>query len=88
MTDNMHAWKSDEYGYCARLVAFKGDRNVGKAPCTIAAYLRLQASQAYRDGEYELSARLGYAATCINEDARNAHAPDWARAEEALEISL
>ena len=88
MTDNMHAWKNDEYGYCARLVASKGNKNVGKEPSSIAYYLRLQASHAYSDGEYELSARLGYAATCINEDAHNTHTPDWTRAEEALEIAL
>lgn len=83
MTDNMHAWKSDEYGYCADLVAFRGSIEVGETPATIARYLRLQASQAYCDGEYELSSRLWYAATCIDD-----HTPDWRRAEEALEIPI
>jgi hypothetical protein len=85
---DLHTWKNDEYGYCADLVAFKGDNNVGRDPKSIATYLRLQASAAYRDGQYELSARLGTAATAINEDARNNHAPNWLGAEEILEINL
>ncbi len=70
-------WKSDEFAYCAGLVRNRGDDNVGYDPKRIATYLRLQASDAYRSHEYELSARLGTAATCINEDARNNHEPRW-----------
>ena len=80
----MNKWKSDELGYCRHLAANHGDNNVGRGPKEIATYLRLQASDAFRDGEYEISARLGTAATCINEDARNNHAPDWTRAVEIL----
>jgi hypothetical protein len=85
---DMHAWKDDEYGYCAELVAFKGNDNIGRNPRVIAQYLRLQASSAFRDGEYELSARLGTAATAISESADNNHAPNWLWAEEVVEINL
>lgn len=74
------SWKSGEAGYCYSLVFSHGDDLVGRDPKNVASYLRLQASQAYRDGENEISARLGTAATAINEDARNNHQPDWARA--------
>ena len=74
----------DEMTYCANLVSTKGDRNVGLDPKTIATYLRLQASIAFNAGEYECSARLGEAATALNCDARNNHAPNWARAESVL----
>jgi hypothetical protein len=65
-------------------VARRGDSNVGTDPKTIAHYLRLQASQAFGDGEQELCARLSVAATVINCDARNNHAPDWNRALKIL----
>lgn len=77
-------WKDGEFAYCEALVHARGNRDVGGAPQTIAAYLRLQASSAFSDGEFELSARLAYAATAINEDARNAHTPNWAEAERVL----
>ncbi len=76
-------WKTGEAGYCFNLVFRRGDDNVGHDPKTIATYLRGQASSAYRDGEFEVSARLGAAATAVNEDARNSHLPDW---EGALDI--
>ena len=78
------AWKDYELGYCYNLVAMHGDENVGHDPKTIATYLRLQASSAFRDGEYEIAARLGAAATAINEDARNNHVPAWERAVDCL----
>jgi hypothetical protein len=77
-------WKDYELGYCYSLIANHGDNNVGRDPKTIATYLRLQASSAFRDGEYEIAARLGAAATAINEDARNNHAPAWERAVDCL----
>lgn len=80
----MSVWKSGECWYCARLIASKGDDLVGRDPKTIAQYLRVQACAAFRDGEYEICARLGSAATAINEDSRNNHPPDWARAEEIM----
>ena len=80
----MANWKDGECGYCYHLALCNGDAKVGRDPKTIATYLRLQASQAFRDGEYERSARLGAAATCINEDARNNHAPNWILASEIL----
>jgi hypothetical protein len=73
-------WKDGELIYCCRLVERRGDDNVGYEPATIAAYLRLQAASAYRDGEYEIAARLGEAATAVNADARCNHAPNWERA--------
>jgi hypothetical protein len=79
-------WKDNEFSYCRELIAKRGDKNVGRDPKSVAAYLRLQAAGAFRDGELEISARLGYAATCINEDARNNHAPDWQRAEGAMSL--
>lgn len=80
------AWKDGELDYCRGLVQTQGDSNVGRDPKTIATYLRLQASAAFRDGEFEIAARLGQAAICINEDARNNHVPDWDRALHALKI--
>ncbi len=77
-------WKEGELHYCCLLVASKGNADVGRDPKSVATYLRLQASAACRDREYEISARLGSAATAINEDARNNHAPDWTRAEAIL----
>jgi hypothetical protein len=53
------------------------DDAVGREPKTIATYVRLRAAKAFCDGEYEISARLGAAATAINTDARNNHDPDW-----------
>jgi hypothetical protein len=79
------SWKDGEYRYCRDLVGSRGDSNVGSDPKTIATYLRLQASSALRDGEYEISARLGVAATAINEDARNNHTPAWQRACDVLD---
>lgn len=81
---DMTTWKSGEVVYCANLVLAHGDSNVGHDPKTIATYLRLQASQAFRDGQWEIAARLGAAATAVNEDARNNHAPDWNRAASYL----
>ena len=78
-------WKDGEYQYCRELVGKRGDSNVGTDPKTIATYLRLQASAALRDGQYEISARLGVAATAVNEDARNNHVPAWSRAEAILD---
>lgn len=77
-------WNKGECGYCYRVVLMEGNPSIGRDPKTIATYLRLQASSAFRDGEYERSARLGAAATCVNEDARNSHNPDWRRASEIL----
>lgn len=74
-------WKDGEYNFCAVMVRQRGHENVSHEPKTIATYLRLQASAAFGDGEFEISARLGTAATAINEDARNNHQPDWTRAE-------
>lgn len=79
-------WKAGEFEYCAELVRSRGDVNVGDDPKTIATYLRLQASQAFRDGQLEIAARLGAAATAINEDARNSHNPDWGRAAKIMEV--
>lgn len=78
------AWKNGEVGYCLDLVVFRGDDSVGHDPKTIATYLRLQSSTAFRDREYEISARLAAAANCINEDARNNHEPKWDWACEIL----
>lgn len=78
------AWRGNEFGYCRRLVNHRGDDRVGRDPKTIATYLRVTSSQAYDDGEYEISARLAKAAICINEDARNNHAPNWTYAEKAV----
>jgi hypothetical protein len=85
--DSFEGWKSDEFGYCRDLVRSRGDDNVGHGPATIATYLRLQAAQACRDGEYEISARLGSAATAINEDARNKHEPNWGHALRIMTIT-
>lgn len=81
-------WKNGEFVYCADLVCGQGDDNVGRDPKNVAAYLRLQASDAFRDREFELAARLGHAAMAINCDARNNHAPDWTRARRVLEKAL
>ena len=70
-------WHDGEYDDCRRLVRDCGDGAVRREPKTIATYLRRQAEHALRDGEYEISARLGAAATAINTDARNNHDPDW-----------
>lgn len=77
-------WKAGEADYCRRVVKTHGDGSVSYDPKTIATYLRLQASAAFRDNEFETAARLGAAATAINEDARNNHTPDWNRALEVL----
>jgi hypothetical protein len=76
-----YSWKDYEFGYCLNLIRTKGNANVGHDPKTIASYLRLQASSAFRDRELEITARLCCAATAINEDARNNHEPQWDRAE-------
>jgi hypothetical protein len=78
------AWKAYEFSYCYSLVERRGDDKVGRDPKTIATYLRLQASSAFSDDEFEISARLSTAATAINEDARNSHTPNWQRAEDIL----
>lgn len=80
-------WNDGELGYLICLISQRGDDNVTRDPKTIAAYLRLQASSAFYDGRLTLSACIGAAATAINADARNDHAPDWARAREALEVA-
>ena len=54
-------WHDGEYDYCRRLVRDCGDGAVRREPKTIATYLRRQAEHALRDGEYEISARLGAA---------------------------
>ncbi len=77
-------WNGREYLYCRKLVVKQGNAEVGHDPKTVATYLRLQASKAFRDGEYEISARLGTAATAINEDARNNHVPNWKHAAAIL----
>lgn len=77
-------WNEGELGYCCKLIGDRGNDSVGRDPKSIATYLRLQAASAFRDGEIEISTRLGTAATAINEDARNDHAPDWKRAELAM----
>jgi hypothetical protein len=73
-------WKDDEVAYCLGLVHNHGDDKVGHDPKSIATYLRLQASAAFSAQQFEISARLGTAATAINEDARNNHTPNWDRA--------
>lgn len=78
------SWKDGEYRYCAKMVLAHGDDSVTHEPKTIATYLRLQAAHAFREGHYEISARLGAAATCINEDARNNHPPRWEDATDIL----
>jgi hypothetical protein len=50
-------WHDGEYDYCRRLVRDCGDGAVRREPKTIATYLRLRAAHAFRDGEYEISAR-------------------------------
>ncbi len=77
MTPQFEEWKDNEYGYCFSLVARQGDPRIGHDPKTIATYLRLQAVDAFRDGHYEISARLSTAATALNSDARHSHIPRW-----------
>jgi len=84
MRDDMRAWKEGELHYCCLLIGGKGDDKVGHDPKTVATYLRLQSACAFRDGEYVLSAALATAATAINCDARNNHAPDWKAAEKIM----
>jgi hypothetical protein len=81
-------WKDREFEYCALLVQARGDDSVGRDPKDIAQYLRLQAANAFRDNEFELSAHLCAAATAINEDARNNHEPDWELAYTILFVAL
>ena len=71
----------EQLEFCLKLIANEGDAKVGYDPRTVATYLRLQASSAFRAEDYKSSACLGAAATAINEDARNNHAPDWKRAQ-------
>jgi hypothetical protein len=78
----MTNWKDGEFEYCQELIATRGNADVTHDPKTIAAYLRLQASCAFGDGEFEIAARLGDAATSINCDA-----PDWNRASISVERS-
>jgi hypothetical protein len=70
----------EELEYCLKLITNEGNAKVGYDPKTIATYLRLQASSAFRAEDYKSSACLAAAATAINEDARNDHRPDWKRA--------
>lgn len=70
----------DMLEFCLKIIANEGDAKVGYDPKTIATYLRLQATSAFRVEDYKTSACLGAAATAINEDARNDHTPDWKRA--------
>lgn len=80
-------WKNGEYEYCRRLVQSHGAlMGIGTDPQTVASYLRLQASDAFRFDFIAASARLGVAATCINEDARNNHEPRWDDALAVLEL--
>lgn len=81
----MNDWNDNELDYCTELVRHRGDHKVGTDPKTVATYLRLMAAQAFRDQEWEISSRLGMAATCINEDARNNHEPHWDEAWKALD---
>jgi hypothetical protein len=81
----MKTWKDGEFEYCQELIADRGNANVSHDHKTIATYLRLQAASAFGDGEFEIAARLGDAATAINCDARNNHAPDWNRAAISVE---
>ena len=71
----------EQLEFCLKLIANEGDAKVGYDPRTVATYLRLQASSAFRAEDYKSSACLGAAATAINEDARSSHAPDWKRAQ-------
>lgn len=81
-------WTEDEWYYCQGLIRSHGNPEVGHDPKTIATYLRLQSSKALNHGLYEMSARLGYAATCINEDARNNHEPRWDDADRTLQSRI
>jgi len=60
-----YAWKNYEFLRCLCLIQSRS---------ADASYLRMQASSAFRDGEPEISARLRYAATAVNDGA-------WKRAE-------
>lgn len=71
------SWKDGEYAYCCKVAQKHGNREVGRNPKAVASYFRLQAASAFRDGEIEIAARLGHAATLINCDARNDHEPAW-----------
>ena len=84
MREQMRAWNEGELHYCCLLIGGRGDSKVGRDPKTVAAYLRLQSASAFRDGEHVLSAALATAATAINCDARNDHAPDWKAAEKIM----
>jgi len=84
---NLSLWKKGEFDYCLNLVKSRGNSSVGTSPQIIAQYLRLQSSDAFWRHEYEISARLATAATCISESADNNHTPAWERAELALSIS-
>lgn len=75
---------ADEMDYCRTLVATRGNSSVGRAPSVVASYLRLQAANAFRVGDYEAAARLGQAATKINWSADNDHVPRWGDAVAAL----
>ena len=79
----MKKWKDGECAFCYRMVDTNGSQ-VSDDPKTVATYLRVQAFDAFRAEEYEISAALGVAATCINEDARNNHAPRWKEAVRIL----
>ncbi len=51
-------WKDRELVYCLNLVAKDGDDFVGHNPDHILSYLKLQATDAHRDGEYGNAAIL------------------------------
>jgi hypothetical protein len=84
MREDARAWKEGELHYCCLLIGSRGNRQVGFDPKNVASYLRLQSAAAFRDGEFILSATLATAATVINCDARNNHAPDWKAAEKIM----
>lgn len=77
----------DELAYCRLLVETRGNDSVGRTPSVVASYLRLQASIAFRQGHYEMAARLGHAATQINWSADNKHEPRWECALDAFAIA-
>lgn len=81
------AFAREELAYCLSLVSTHGDDKVGHDAKTIATYLRLQASSAYRAGYLSTAAHLGAAATAINEDARNSHTPRWVDATMILVVA-
>ena len=86
--DKVARWHGGEFSYLCHLIDKRGDDSVGRDPKTVAQYLRMQASNAFRQGHYKLAACIGDAASCINCDARNNHAPDWTRANASLQLAV